>query len=143
MATETSERLKINKGTENNISTHNSNYTLYLQRLLQKYATSETSDLAQVSEESKGTKYRRRFASKIRDWHVVTQSFSQYNGYIDLHLEECIKQLQLGNAEDALNHCQTADQELDTLLANMTDPIQKTIFVLTSVLHIRTSSSKQ
>jgi hypothetical protein len=54
---------------------------------------------------------------------VVTQSFSQYNGYIDLHLEECIKQLQLGNAEDALNHCQTADQELDTLLANMTDPI--------------------
>ena len=42
---------------------------------------------------------------------------------VDLHLEECNKQLQLGNAEDALNHCQSADQELDALLANMTDPI--------------------
>ena len=41
---------------------------------------------------------------------------------VDLHLEEC-KQLQLGNAEDALNHCQSADQQLDALLANMTDPI--------------------
>ena len=39
---------------------------------------------------------------------------------VDLHLEECIKQLQLGNTEDALDHCQSADQELDTLLANMT-----------------------
>ena len=42
---------------------------------------------------------------------------------VDLHLEECIKQLQLGNAEDALNHCQSADQELDAFLANMTDPL--------------------
>ena len=41
---------------------------------------------------------------------------------VDLHLEGC-KQLQLGNAEDALNHCQSADQQLDALLANMTDPI--------------------
>ena len=39
---------------------------------------------------------------------------------VDLHLEECIKQLQLGNLEEALDHCQSADQELDTLLANMT-----------------------
>ena len=39
---------------------------------------------------------------------------------VDLHLEECIKQLQLGNAGDALDHCQSADQELDMLLANMT-----------------------
>ena len=29
---------------------------------------------------------------------------------VDLHLEECIKQLQLGNAEEALDHCQSADQ---------------------------------
>lgn len=39
---------------------------------------------------------------------------------VDLHLEECIKQLQLENAEEALDHCQSADQKLDTLLANMT-----------------------
>ena len=39
---------------------------------------------------------------------------------VDLHLEECIKQLQLGNAEDALDHCQSADQALNALLANMT-----------------------
>jgi hypothetical protein len=39
---------------------------------------------------------------------------------VDLHLEECIKQLQLGNAEEALGHCQTADQALNALLANMT-----------------------
>jgi hypothetical protein len=39
---------------------------------------------------------------------------------VDLHLEECIRQLQLGNAEEALDHCKSADQELDTLLANMT-----------------------
>lgn len=34
----------------------------------------------------------------------------------DLHLEECIKQLQLGNAEDALDHCKLADHELEALL---------------------------
>jgi hypothetical protein len=39
---------------------------------------------------------------------------------VDLHLEECIKQLQLGNAENALDHCQSADQALNALLANMT-----------------------
>jgi hypothetical protein len=39
---------------------------------------------------------------------------------VDLHLEECIKQLQLGNAEDALDHCQSADQALNEILANMT-----------------------
>ncbi|MGA7369198.1 MAG: hypothetical protein WBX01_08720 [Nitrososphaeraceae archaeon] len=39
---------------------------------------------------------------------------------VDLHLEECIKQLQLGNAEDALDHCQSADQALNALLANTT-----------------------
>jgi hypothetical protein len=39
---------------------------------------------------------------------------------VDLHLEECIKQLQLGNAADALDHCQLANQELDALLQNVT-----------------------
>lgn len=39
----------------------------------------------------------------------------------DLHLEECIKQLQLGNAEDALDHCQLADHELGRLLNNTAD----------------------
>lgn len=39
----------------------------------------------------------------------------------DLHLEECIKQLQLGNAEDALDHCQLADRELGVLLNNTID----------------------
>ena len=39
---------------------------------------------------------------------------------VDLHLEECIKQLQLGNAEGALGHCQSADQALNVLLANVT-----------------------
>jgi hypothetical protein len=36
----------------------------------------------------------------------------------DLHLEECIKQLQLGNIEDALDHCQLADQELEVVMKN-------------------------
>jgi hypothetical protein len=36
----------------------------------------------------------------------------------DLHLEECIKQLQLGNIEDALDHCQLADQELEVVTKN-------------------------
>lgn len=36
----------------------------------------------------------------------------------DLHLEECIKQLQLGNTEDALDHCQLADQELEVVMKN-------------------------
>ncbi|HZD34622.1 MAG TPA: hypothetical protein VE130_05415 [Nitrososphaeraceae archaeon] len=39
---------------------------------------------------------------------------------VDLHLEECIKQLQLGNADDALDHCQSADQALNALMANTT-----------------------
>ena len=39
---------------------------------------------------------------------------------VDLHLEECIKQLQLGNADDALDHCQSAAQALNALLANTT-----------------------
>lgn len=39
---------------------------------------------------------------------------------VDLHLEECIKQLELGNSENALDHCQSADQALNTLLANTT-----------------------
>jgi len=38
----------------------------------------------------------------------------------DLHLEECIKQLQLDNAEDALDHCQLADQELEVVMKNIT-----------------------
>jgi hypothetical protein len=39
---------------------------------------------------------------------------------VDLHLEECIKQLRLGNTVDALDHCQLADQELNRLLGNST-----------------------
>lgn len=41
-------------------------------------------------------------------------------GPVDLHLEECIKELQAGNTEGALNHCELADQELDPLLGNAT-----------------------
>jgi hypothetical protein len=39
---------------------------------------------------------------------------------VDLHLEECIKALQAGNAESALTHCELSDQELDPLLQNTT-----------------------
>ena len=39
---------------------------------------------------------------------------------VDLHLDECIKQLQLGNTENALEHCQLADQQLEKLLSNNT-----------------------
>ena len=40
---------------------------------------------------------------------------------VDLHLDECIKQLQLGNTENALEHCQLADQQLEKLLSNNTE----------------------
>jgi hypothetical protein len=39
---------------------------------------------------------------------------------VDEHLEECIKQLEADNTEGALNHCELADQELDSLLVNST-----------------------
>jgi hypothetical protein len=39
---------------------------------------------------------------------------------VDLHLEECIKELQAGNTEGSLTHCELADQELDPLLENAT-----------------------
>ena len=55
-------------------------------------------------------------------WHT-TNFFSHWRrSYIhsNLHLEGCIRQLLLGNAEEALDHCKSADQELDTLLANVT-----------------------
>ncbi|MGI8831327.1 MAG: hypothetical protein ACR2IS_01675 [Nitrososphaeraceae archaeon] len=39
---------------------------------------------------------------------------------VDLHLEECIKELQAGNTEGALTHCELSDQELDPLLENAT-----------------------
>jgi hypothetical protein len=35
-------------------------------------------------------------------------------------LQECVKELQAGNTEGALNHCELADQELDPLLGNAT-----------------------
>jgi hypothetical protein len=41
---------------------------------------------------------------------------------IDLHLEECIKQLQAGYAKNALSHCEISEQELDALLGNTTAP---------------------
>jgi hypothetical protein len=54
------------------------------------------------------------------DMSTISPVFASTNQSIllltDLHLEECIKQLQLGNAEDALDHCQLADHELEALL---------------------------
>ena len=41
---------------------------------------------------------------------------------IDLHLQECIKQLQAGYAKNALSHCEISEQELDALLENTTAP---------------------
>jgi hypothetical protein len=59
------------------------------------------------------------------DRNVISPVFASTNRSIilitDLHLEECIKQLQLGNAEEALNHCQLADHELGMLLNNTVD----------------------
>jgi hypothetical protein len=56
------------------------------------------------------------------DRNILSPVFANMNRSIllltDLHLEECIKQLQLGNAEDALDHCQLADHELGVLLNN-------------------------
>ncbi len=56
------------------------------------------------------------------DRNILSPVFASMNRSIllltDLHLEECIKQLQLGNAEDALDHCQLADHELGMLLNN-------------------------
>lgn len=37
---------------------------------------------------------------------------------IDGYLEECITELEAGNAEGALGQCQSADEELDALLGN-------------------------
>lgn len=58
------------------------------------------------------------------DWNTISPVFASVNRSIllltDLHLEECIKQLQLGNPEDALNHCQLAYEELGVLLNNTT-----------------------
>ena len=39
---------------------------------------------------------------------------------IDLHLEECIRQLQEGYTKNALSHCEISEQELDALLENTT-----------------------
>ena len=39
---------------------------------------------------------------------------------VDTHLEECIQQLENDNADEALNECQSAGDELDRLLANST-----------------------
>jgi hypothetical protein len=39
---------------------------------------------------------------------------------IDLHLEECIKQLQANYTKNALSHCEISEQELDVLLENIT-----------------------
>lgn len=55
--------------------------------------------------------------------HLISSALGTDRGsllIVSLHLEECIKQLQLGNAEGALDHCQSADQALNALLANMT-----------------------
>jgi cytoskeletal protein RodZ len=39
---------------------------------------------------------------------------------VDTHLEECIQQLQNDNTNEALDECQSADDELDRLLVNST-----------------------
>jgi hypothetical protein len=39
---------------------------------------------------------------------------------IDLHLKECIKQLQANYTKNALSHCEISEQELDVLLENIT-----------------------
>jgi hypothetical protein len=39
---------------------------------------------------------------------------------IDLHLEECIKQLQANYTKNALSHREISEQELDVLLENIT-----------------------
>jgi hypothetical protein len=39
---------------------------------------------------------------------------------IDLHLEECIKQLQANYTKNALSHCEISEQEFDALLENIT-----------------------
>jgi hypothetical protein len=58
------------------------------------------------------------------DTKAISPVFASVNRSIllltDLHLEECIKQLQLGNTEDALDHCQLADQELEVVMKNIT-----------------------
>jgi hypothetical protein len=58
------------------------------------------------------------------DTKAISPVFANVNRSIllltDLHLEECIKQLQLGNTEDALDHCQLADQELEVVMKNIT-----------------------
>jgi hypothetical protein len=52
----------------------------------------------------------------------VTPVFSQSDQAalesIDGYLEECIKELEAGNAEGGLTQCQSADDELDALLGN-------------------------
>ncbi|MGH9976732.1 MAG: hypothetical protein ACRD8Z_12995 [Nitrososphaeraceae archaeon] len=59
------------------------------------------------------------------DRNILSPVFANMNRSIllltDLHLEECIKQLQLDNAEDALDHCQLADHELGVLLNDTAD----------------------
>ena len=39
---------------------------------------------------------------------------------VDTHLEECIQQLENDNTNEALDECQSADDELDRILANST-----------------------
>src|SRR5215210_3656959 len=39
---------------------------------------------------------------------------------VDTHLEECIQQLENDNTNEALDECQSADDELDRLLVNST-----------------------
>ena len=62
---------------------------------------------------------------EIVNWNIISPVFASMNRssllLTDLHLEECIKQLQLGNPEDALEHCELADRELGELLNNTAD----------------------
>jgi hypothetical protein len=56
--------------------------------------------------------------------HPFTSVFANVNQTtlesVDLHLEECIKELQTGNTTGALKHCELSDQQLDTLLGKAT-----------------------
>ncbi|MGH9975560.1 MAG: hypothetical protein ACRD8Z_06950, partial [Nitrososphaeraceae archaeon] len=64
------------------------------------------------------------FGFGIISMNSITQVFATVERSalesIDLHLEECIKQLQANYTKNALSHCEISEQELDALLENTT-----------------------
>jgi TolA-binding protein len=49
-----------------------------------------------------------------------TDNVQQTLETVDTHLEECIQQLENDNTSEALDECQSADDELDRILDNST-----------------------